>query len=225
MDPNDFAPLQTEDGSTTLYSKTYDESYHSVHGAEQESMHVFVKAGLQECPKSNLRLFEVGFGTGLNALLTWAEAKRSRLQIQYIAVEAYPLDPPTVSALGFDRLKTDLPSDATRRLHQAEWGVDVLLDDSCFSLCKLKGNFETLTIPNGIDLVYFDAFAPDKQPGMWEEHLFERLYHAMNTNAILVTYCAKGEVRRRLQRCGFTVERIPGPPGKREMIRARKQVV
>jgi tRNA U34 5-methylaminomethyl-2-thiouridine-forming methyltransferase MnmC len=225
MGPSDFVPLQTEDGSTTLYSKSYDESYHSVHGAEQESRHVFLQAGLQQCPKSTLRLFEVGFGTGLNALLTWAEAKRNRLQIHYIAVEAFPLDPTTVSALGFDCLKTDLPSDATRRLHQAEWGVDVMLDDPCFSLCKLKGNFETLALPSDIDLVYFDAFAPDKQPEMWEEHLFERLYHAMNVDSILVTYCAKGEVRRRLQRCGFTVERIPGPPGKREMIRARKQAV
>lgn len=222
MQPSDFKLHQTKDGTGTLYSDTLQESYHSLNGALQESKHVFIEAGLKECPQQNVHIFEMGFGTGLNALLSWAEAKRNHQNILYSSVEAYPLPLEVLSELNYESLEPILPSTAFRQLHEAGWGVSIVLDANCFTLRKLEGDFSNLTIPLGIDLVYFDAFAPDKQPEMWEEHLFERLFDAMNAKGILVTYCAKGEVRRRLQRCGFQVERIPGPPGKREMLRARK---
>ena len=222
MNPKGFTLHLTEDGSETLYSSEMQESYHSLNGAVQESKHVFIEAGLKHCTKKSIHLFEIGFGTGLNALLTWGEAKRSHLDITYTAIEAFPLPLETTSALGYDSLEPILHDDAFNLLHGASWGNPVILEKDCFSLYKLKGDFTSMSFQSRFDLLYFDAFAPEKQPEMWEEHLFARLFENLNENGILVTYCAKGEVRRRLQRCGFRVERIPGPPGKREMIRAVK---
>lgn len=225
MNPNDFTLHQTADGSETLYSSELQESYHSLNGAVQESRHVFIEAGLKQCTKKSIQLFEIGFGTGLNALLTWGEAKRSRLDITYSAIEAFPLPPEITSALGYDSLEPILQDNAFNQLHHASWGCPVILEKDCFTLYKIEGDFTSMSFQGGIDLLYFDAFAPEKQPEMWEEHLFNRLFENLNENGILVTYCAKGEVRRRLQRCGFRVERIPGPPGKREMIRAVKSTL
>lgn len=222
MQPTDFVRHLTGDGSETLYSEKMQESYHSINGAAQESRHVFLDAGLKHCSKKTIDLLEIGFGTGLNALLTWAEANRNHLDVRYTTLEAYPLPIDTIIKLGYERLEPHLPKDAFVQLHTASWGQSVELEQGCFTLCKLAADYTSLSLPNKYDLIYFDAFAPDKQPEMWEERLFSNLYDAMNEGGILVTYCAKGEVRRRLQRSGFTVERIPGPPGKREMIRARK---
>jgi tRNA U34 5-methylaminomethyl-2-thiouridine-forming methyltransferase MnmC len=222
MNPKDFILHKTADGSVTLFSNEMQESYHSLNGAAQESRHVFIEAGLKHCLAKNIAVFEVGFGTGLNALLTWGEAKRSNLNIRYTAIEAFPLSLETTSSIGYDSLEPALPENAFQQLHQAPWNREVLLEKDCFSLKKTEGDFTSLTLENKFDLIYFDAFSPEKQPEMWEEHLFSRLFENLNEDGILVTYCAKGEVRRRLQRCGFTVERIPGPPGKREMLRAKK---
>ncbi len=222
MNPKGFILHQTGDGSETLYSSELQESYHSLNGAVQESRHVFIEAGLKHCTKKSIQLLEIGFGTGLNALLSWGEAKKSNLDLTYMAIEAYPLTPETTTALGYDSLEPILQENAFNELHHASWGSPVVLEKDCFSLYKLKGDFTSMSFQSNFDVVYFDAFAPDKQPEMWEEHLFNHLFESMNENGILVTYCAKGEVRRRLQRCGFRVERIPGPPGKREMIRAVK---
>jgi tRNA U34 5-methylaminomethyl-2-thiouridine-forming methyltransferase MnmC len=222
MYSNSFTLFRTADGTETLYSAKMQESYHSLNGAAQESKHVFIDAGLNHLAPKKLHLFEVGFGTGLNALLSWGEAHRNHLDICYTAVEAFPLSSDFVKALHYDTLETNLPENAFQWLHQSVWGQLVVLEKDCFCLTKLKGDFTNLVLPEGIDLVYFDAFAPEKQPEMWEESLFVKLYEAMTPNGILVTYCAKGEVRRKLIRSGFRVERIPGPPGKREMIRAIK---
>jgi len=222
MNPNSFSFQVSGDGSGTLYSKEMQESYHSLNGALQESKHVFIEAGLKQCQKKSIQLFEIGFGTGLNALLTWAEAKRNHLDITYTAIEAFPLPPETTAALGYDSLEPTLQKEAFHQLHSAVWNKTVVLEKNCFSLHKMEGDFTANTLLSKFDLLYFDAFAPDKQPEMWEEHLFARLYERLNVGGILVTYCAKGEIRRRLQRCGFKVERIPGPPGKREMLRAVK---
>lgn len=222
MDPKGFTFHMTGDGSGTLYSNEMQESYHSLNGAVQESRHVFIQAGLRHCLGKSLRVLEVGFGTGLNALLTWGEAKRSQLDVTYFTVESFPLPSETISALGYDLLEPMLEKLAFSQLHDALWDETIVLEKGCFAICKIKNDFRTLTLPKALDLVYFDAFAPDKQPEMWEEPLFKNLFEVMNEQGILVTYCAKGEVRRRLQRCGFIVERIPGPPGKREMIRAMK---
>jgi len=220
MNPKDFTLHQTADGSATLYSCEMQESYHSLNGALQESRHVFIEAGLKQCSNKNIHVLEIGFGTGLNALLTWGEAKRSNLNISYTTVEAFPLPLEAISTIGYDTLETLLPKEAFYQMHQAIWNCPVILEENCFSLHKINGDFTTMSFQSWFDLIYFDAFAPEKQPEMWEENLFAHLFAQLKDNGILVTYCAKGEVRRRLQRCGFTVERMPGPPGKREMLRA-----
>ena len=225
MNPKDFTLHLTGDGSGTLYSCEMQESYHSLNGAVQESRHVFIEAGLKQCTEKKIDVFEIGFGTGLNALLTWSEARRNHLDVTYTAIEAFPLPPETTAALGYDSLEPMLPQNAYKQLHESSWGHEVVLEMGCFTLAKLQGDFTTMFFQRGFDLIYFDAFAPEKQPEMWEEYLFARLYHALNQKGILVTYCAKGEVRRRLQRCGFIVDRIAGPPGKREMIRAVKALL
>lgn len=221
--PADFCKRQTADGSDTLYSASLGEAYHSLNGALTESRHVFIEAGLLARGKKTLSVFEVGFGTGLNALLTWQTAVEKGLSLTYESIEAFPLDLETCITLQFPQAAPNLPTDALARLHQLPWGQRMPLD-SAFSLLKQKGDIQQHAFDTGYDLVYFDAFAPDIQPELWEESLMKRLYEAMNEGGLLVTYCAKGEVRRRLQRAGFHVERLPGPPGKREMLRASRQI-
>lgn len=220
--PGDFVRKPTADGSDTLYSSHLGEAYHSLNGAITESRHVFIEAGLYAHAHQHVTIFEVGFGTGLNALLTWQSAVEKGLTIHYHSIEAFPLEPDLANSLHFPQAAPALAPDALMRLHDATWGQPVKLD-SAFTLFKHKGDALTHTFEVNHDLVYFDAFSPDVQPELWEESFLKRLYDAMNQGGILVTYCAKGEVRRRLQRAGFFVERLPGPPGKREMLRARCQ--
>lgn len=207
----------TADGSATLYVPALDEHYHSVKGALSESRHVFVDMGLRASPAAAPRVLEVGFGTGLNALLTWLEADRSGRPVRYAALELYPLSPAQALALGYE------PSDRLRALHEAPWEEAVSLSP-CFALQKLRADFTTFAFaPSSFDVVYFDAFAPDKQPALWTAEGFAALYAALSPGGVLATYCAKGSVRRLLQQAGFLTERLPGPPGgKREILRARK---
>lgn len=208
----------TEDGSATLYVPELDEHYHSVKGARAESTHIFVDMGLRACPVAAPRVLEVGFGTGLNALLTCEEAGRAGRSVHYTGIELYPLAWSEVQPLGY----TDNP--LFERLHTAPWATDVPLTPH-FTLRKEQADAAAGTFPfrAGFDVVYFDAFAPEKQPEMWSEQLFRSLYAAMNAGGILTTYCAKGVVRRLLQQIGFRVERLAGPPGgKREILRAVK---
>lgn len=222
MFDSSFSLIETEDGSATLHSEVMQESYHSMHGAIQESMHVFIQAGLLQIEKKNISIFEVGFGTGLNALLSWNEAKHHALNIHYVCVEAFPLTTEIYSKLNYNLPSGYLPPEAFKKLHESNWNERCTLDPPSFDFMKIQTDFTRFAIPESFDLIYFDAFSPDKQPEMWEELLFEKIYNCMNTNGILVTYCAKGVVRRALQKVGFQVERIPGPPGKREMLRATK---
>lgn len=217
-----FILKTTADGSDTLFSAEMDESYHSVNGAAQESRHVYIDAGLRQVRTKSIRIFEIGFGTGLNALLTWGEAQKSDLDIVYEAIEAFPVSMEQIQCLNYGTLEPALPAEAFMNLHQSPWDKPVQLAEGRFSLLKRWGDFTSLKLEETYDLIYFDAFAPDKQPEMWEEAHFRKIINSLNDEGILVTYCAKGEVRRRLQRSGFQVERIPGPPGKREMLRARK---
>lgn len=207
----------TADGSVTLYVPELDEHYHSVKGAHTESVHIFLRMGLHQALANGagqpLRVFEVGFGTGLNALLTLEEAERLQVPVFYAAAELYPLDWKEIAPLGY----SDHP--LFEQLHRAAWGEPVAISPY-FTLCKLQGDVRQLELPIS-DVVYFDAFAPEKQPELWEESLLRRIFEALPPRGVLTTYCAKGEVRRRLQRVGFTVERLPGPPGgKREILRA-----
>lgn len=213
----------TADGSHTLFVHALDEHYHSTNGALKESEHVFIDAGLRYCKKSNLKVLEIGFGTGLNAYLTLLDILQSKRKVSYTAIEANPLPYHIVERLNYPKMIGDIDSDLFHKLHMAEWGIDVGIRPE-FSLMKIKADltqFDFNTVEN-VDLVYLDAFAPDKQPDMWKQYLFDNLFSRMNDNGVLVTYCAKGEVRRSMQRAGFTVNRLPGPPGKREMLRAVK---
>lgn len=212
----------TADGSTTLYRPDLDEHYHSVKGAMTESRHIFIDSALRHLNAKSVSILEIGFGTGLNALLS---AMQSDIQIIYHSLELYPLSTDIILKTGYQNLLSD---DNAKRLfldlHNAEWQTPVEITPS-FRLHKIKCDLTNpnTELPQNIDIVYFDAFAPDKQPEMWSVEVLQRIFDAMKSGAIMTTYCAKGEIRRRLQSIGFIVERIPGPPGgKREILRASK---
>ncbi|MCF8335921.1 MAG: tRNA (5-methylaminomethyl-2-thiouridine)(34)-methyltransferase MnmD [Bacteroidales bacterium] len=213
--------ILTEDGSHTLYVDSLGEYYHSVYGAIQESNHVFIWNGLSSIRRQDIVVLEVGFGTGLNALLTYISGKKNKIKIQYDAIELFPLETSLVKKLNFTRfLDMDNPQ-LLRDLHTLPWNQIHALSD-IFTLYKILQDFNHFIPEQKYHVVYFDAFAPDKQPEMWSEKNFAKLFHAMETEGVLVTYCAKGAIKRTLQRVGFGVELLNGPPGKHEMIRAVK---
>ena len=207
----------TEDGSATLFVPELDEHYHSVKGARTESQHIFIAMGLKASAAPQPRVLEIGFGTGLNALLTLETAEQEKRHVHYTGIELYPLAWEEVSALGY----SDNP--LFEKLHTAPWEEDVEISPY-FTLRKIKGDANVvISDEQSLNLVYFDAFAPEKQPEMWNEQLFRSLYVNMDSGGILTTYCAKGVIRRLLQAVGFRVERLPGPPGgKREILRATR---
>lgn len=219
---------RTEDGSATLFVPELNEHYHSVKGARTESQHIFIDMGLKASAAIQPHILEIGFGTGLNALLTLETAEQEKRPVHYTGIELYPLSWEEVDILNY----SDNP--LFKELHTASWNKDVNITPY-FTLHKIKGDVnrvisdKRLTVISeppanySFDLVYFDAFAPEKQPEMWSEELFRNIYACMNDNGILTTYCAKGVIRRLLQAVGFAVERLPGPPGgKREILRAGK---
>lgn len=213
----------TADGSHTLFIPEMNEHYHSVNGAWQESKYIFIEAGLHAVDKPVIHLLEIGFGTGLNALLTWKELEEvlTDKQVIYHSIELYPLSENLVSSLNYGELVWPEQKDRFQELHQAPWNQEVALSDR-FTLHKIEGDSNQCAFPSDIDLIYMDAFAPEKQPEMWSQPFYDKLYaHAAN-GAVLVTYCAKGDVRRGMQAAGFQMERLPGPPGKRHILRGRK---
>ena len=216
--------IKTADGSDTLYLKSIDEHYHSTFGAIQESMHVFIDAGLRSCKASHLNIFEAGFGTGLNAWLTFLEAKKTGQVIHYFSIEKYPLSAEIYENLNYPELLKEDPA-IFHQLHQFPWDESIRLSEH-FILHKLSGDLTSMKYDNlpGMNLIYFDAFSPEKQPELWDLAVFKALYKSTTPDGMLVTYCAKGAVRRDLNKAGFTTERIPGPPGKREMLRAIKLI-
>lgn len=211
----------TADGSHTLFIPSIDEHYHSVNGAVQESRHVFIEAGMHRVEKDTFRVMEIGFGTGLNAFLTLLEASRLNKQVEYHSVELYPLQTALVLTLNYPEVICAEKASLFYALHQAQWNIAVPVTPF-FTLHKIEGDSNVISLPENIDLIYFDAFAPDKQPGMWNQEIFNKLYAHTAAGGVLTTYCAKGMVRRMMQEAGYSVERIPGPPGKREMLRATK---
>lgn len=210
---------ETADGSHTLFIPEMDEHYHSVNGAVQESRHVFIEAGLHHQAKEDITVFEIGFGTGLNAFLTLLDAEENGRKVDYYSVELYPLEQELVQSLNYGKVICPEKEDLFQALHAAPWNETANITN-LFTLHKIQGDNNTCPLPEGIDLVYFDAFAPDKQPEMWNQEIFDCLYAHMAQGGILTTYCAKGAVRRMMKEAGYSVERIPGPPGKREMLRA-----
>jgi len=212
----------TTDGSKTLFVPELNEHYHSTFGAVQESMHVFINAGLKQINKTEIRIFEMGFGTGLNVLLTYLYSKE--FQIEYHSMELFPVDVELAMGMGFEDFLQLSPKDIEkfRLMHTCTWNIGSEITPG-FNLKKINASFKESKIENGYDLIYYDAFAPSVQPELWTYELFDKLYQSMNSDAVLVTYCAKGDVRRAMQLCGFIVERIPGPPGKLHMLRAVKK--
>ena len=212
----------TSDGSTTIHLPEWNEQYHSKHGAIQEAYHVFIKNGLETCTKSDISILEIGFGTGLNAFITYLESENKSLTVHYDGVEAYPVAIDEVQQLNY---VAELDANTFQKqfdlIHEIPWEERKGISKN-FSLIKRKQFFHEIEDKDQFDLVYFDAFGARVQPDLWTEEIFAIMFKAMKENGILVTYSAKGSVRRAMQAVGFEVERLPGPPGKREMLRARK---
>ena len=214
---------QTADGSYTLYVPELDEHYHSVKGALTESQHIFIDMGLKHSSVTAPHILEIGLGTGLNCVLTLLEAKESQRHVHYTGIERYPLNEEIIRKLNYPSIIGKECEEDYFAIHQAPWEEDVCLSP-WFTLHKMEGDFTHYTFEQKYDIIYFDAFAPEKQPEMWEQSLFDNLYNVLNEGGILTTYCAKGAIRRMLQATGFTVERLAGPVGgKREILRATKE--
>ncbi|SDB19027.1 tRNA U34 5-methylaminomethyl-2-thiouridine-forming methyltransferase MnmC [Flavobacteriaceae bacterium MAR_2010_188] len=219
--------ITTADGSKTIKILDWDEQYHSVHGAINEANHVFIKHGLQYFKDSQktekpIRILEIGFGTGLNALLTLNYSITNSLGIEYCGIEAYPVQNSEIEELNYPVLVGADPN-IFSEMHQIEWEKPSFLSPT-FSLTKKKMFFQDIEFIDEFDLIYFDAFGARVQPDLWEQIIFDKMFTALSLNGVLVTYCAKGSVRRAMISSGFKVERLPGPPGKREMLRASKIV-
>lgn len=216
----------TADGSTSIHLPDLDEQYHSKHGAIQEAYHVFIHNGLDHFVEVNsnsnlnISILEIGFGTGLNAFITLLEAEKRQIEINYTGVEAYPVLMEEINQLNYsDQLnQKDL---LFKKLHKVSWNKMHNIT-SYFKLEKKKLLFHEINETNAYAIIYFDAFGARVQPDLWTESVFKNMFLALKPNGVLVTYSAKGSVRRAMEAVGFTVERLPGPPGKREMLRALK---
>ena len=218
--------IETADGSTSLYNEELDETYHSRHGAIQEALHIFIGAGLIPIidQKNVINILEMGFGTGLNAWLTAIEAQKHKVRINYVGIEAYPVKDELIESINYTNwAKNDFEKDLFQKLHKAKWEADNKVDEY-FYLQKIKLMLEDFQSEPKFDLIYFDAFGPNTQPHLWTEDVFRKMLNALKPNGILMTYSVKGSVRRAMGRAGFKVEKIPGPPGKREISRAMKVV-
>ncbi|WP_029035293.1 tRNA (5-methylaminomethyl-2-thiouridine)(34)-methyltransferase MnmD [Salinimicrobium terrae] len=218
--------IKTGDGSATIFLPDWNEHYHSKHGAMQEALHVFIQTGykhhLTRHSPESISILEIGFGTGLNALLTFFEAENTRVKVDYTGVEAYPVSAEELAALDYaEAVAEQSASEIFQELHETGWEKRSEISPF-FSLKKEKKFFSEISANEEFDLIYFDAFGPRVQPDLWSEEVFRNMYRALKENGVLVTYSAKGDVRRAMQAVGFAVERLQGPPGKREMLRATK---
>jgi len=215
----------TSDGSTTIHLPEWNEQYHSKHGAIQEAYHVFIEMGffyvLEKYKLNTVKILEIGFGTGLNSLITLVEAKKIQIKIAYTGIEAYPISIEEVATLNYPK-QLNTSAQLFKKLHSCTWEASELISKN-FSLLKQKKFFSEIEDSNAYHLIYFDAFGARVQPNLWTEEIFRKMYEALKQNGVLVTYSAKGSVRRAMQAVGFIVERLPGPPGKREMLRAIKK--
>jgi tRNA U34 5-methylaminomethyl-2-thiouridine-forming methyltransferase MnmC len=215
--------VNTADGSKTIRIIDLDENYHSSHGALQEAEHVFIKYGLLSCDKDNINIFEMGFGTGLNAFLTAKHNLELGKTIFYHGVEAYPVNSIELEALGYNKLLGDDYEQLYTKIHKVKWD-DIQWINERLSLLKSEDRLQELELKSFFyDVIYYDAFGPRAQDEMWSIELFEKMYKCLQKGGFLVTYCAKGQVKRNMKAVGFEIEPLPGPPGKREMTRAWKR--
>lgn len=213
----------TADGSKTIYIPEWDEHYHSSHGALQEAQHVFIGNGLNKMTAEYLTILEMGFGTGLNALLTYFSSEKRQQYVHYIGIEAFPPSEEEIAAMDYASFSPDPEAlDVYNELHNAPWNNALSISEH-FVIEKQKCSLEDARVETGtVDLIYYDAFAPKVQPELWTAEIFQMLYDWMAPGGILVTYCAQGQVKRNMKAAGFRIEPLPGPPGKREMTRAVK---
>ncbi|WP_411894688.1 tRNA (5-methylaminomethyl-2-thiouridine)(34)-methyltransferase MnmD [Winogradskyella sp. A2] len=219
--------ITTADGSKTIQIEEWNEQYHSIHGAINEANHVFLKHGLLFYSHYNqkpepITILEIGFGTGLNAFLTLVDAEKQSLNIDYVGVEAYPVSMDEIIQLNYVDLISKNHASLYSKMHEIDWEVTTNITSN-FKLEKQQKFFREIKAKNEFDIIYFDAFGARVQPDLWTKDIFKIMYRAMKNNGVLVTYSAKGSVRRAMQAVGFEVERLPGPPGKREMLRAIKR--
>lgn len=214
--------IQTLDGSTTIHLKEWDECYHSKHGAIQEAQHVFIQNGLSLFSNQSVSILEIGFGTGLNAFITFLESQKLNQSINYVGVEAYPVATSEVLAMNYvDELNASIQKNIFEQMHESQWNKQFQLTTH-FRLTKRKQFFDEIDDFEQFDLIYFDAFGYRVQPELWSTAIFKKMYDALKPGGKLVTYAARGVVKRSMMEVGFTVEKLPGPPGKREMFRASK---
>ena len=214
--------LKTLDGSTTIHLPDWNESYHSKYGAIQEAYHVFIQNGLNTFNSQPVCILEIGFGTGLNAFITYLESKKSNQKIDYYGVEAYPISSEEIFQLNYvSELNVVSESEVFKLIHECEWEINNKIS-ALFSLTKRKQFIEQINDHDKFDLIYFDAFGYRVQPELWSTDIFRKMYKSLKSKGTLVTYAAKGVVKRSLIEVGFKVEKLPGPPGKREMFRATK---
>jgi len=222
--PPDFVPLRTADGSFTLHSEQLTQQYHSIHGAVQESMHVFIKSGIEATGKEHLDILEVGLGTGLNMLLTWIRCIEGKNTVRYTALEPFPVGKEVLRSLAHcnDLAWPGLSEPFLERMAgtAGEW----FPEEGGFLFRSRQMPVQEFREMKAYDLVFFDAFSPRVQPEMWTLEVFQGLYDTLRPGGMLVTYCAKGVVRRTMQEAGFAVERLKGPPNKAHMLRAIKEV-
>ncbi|MBT8375633.1 MAG: tRNA (5-methylaminomethyl-2-thiouridine)(34)-methyltransferase MnmD [Bacteroidia bacterium] len=220
--------ISTADGSKTIQLEEWNEQYHSIHGAKQEAEHVFIEHGLLFCidsiskyNKQELSIMEMGFGTGLNAYLTLIASHKQRQNINYVGIEAFPVASKELDQLNYTSLCHPQFETYFHSIHNTGWEEKYQINNR-FWLTKKEIHFNAISAQDDYHLIYFDAFGPRVQPELWEESMFLKMYMALKTQGVLVTYSAKGSVRRAMESVGFKVERLPGPPGKREMLRAIK---
>ncbi len=217
----------TSDGSTTIGIPSWNEHYHSTHGAVNEALHVFIQHGLRYWQSQNpdlacCNILEIGFGTGLNAWLTFLNNGNSNLSIFYDGIDAFPVQLEFIEALNFTQLTEPSKADIFYTMHNQKWDEHLGLTQNFF-LTKIQSTFESINARGTYDLIYFDAFGPRVQPELWTVEMFQKMHNSLKPGGILVTYCAKGSVRRAMLEVGLQVERLNGPPGKREMLRASKK--
>lgn len=228
--------MKTDDGSYTLQIPEWNEQYHSKHGAIAEALHVFIKNGLYYWlslnQQSHISIMEIGFGTGLNSILTFLEAQKNSIKIHYTGIEAFPLTLIEAISLQYPSNLEEIYSKLAfsesniekifSSMHQTSWEEEFKISEN-FHLIKKQKFFSEITEENCFDLIYFDAFGIRVQPELWTEEIFQKMFTSLKPSGILVTYAANGNARRAMQAVGFTVDRIPGPPGKKEMMRATKR--
>lgn len=212
----------TKDGSTTIHLPDWNETYHSKFGAIQEAEHVFIKNGLDLFKESNISILEIGFGTGLNAFITLLEAEKRKQIINYVGVEAYPVLNEEIKSLNYSKeLNVEEKQELFIKLHETEWEKENLITKN-FLLKKRKQFFDKIDDVDTFDLIYFDAFGFRVQPELWSEEIFDKMYKALKKGGVLVTYACRSSIKNAMLSVGFTIEKLPGAPGKREMLRAKK---